>query len=124
MAVLPDGDIIFAHYTDFGPEDDMLVYRLDNRGIIKWAQRLGTGEINNVDSIALGTDGTIAISGKAYYDGSNYGIHLTKLTQEEGAILFSRVYHYADIDDRFTEVIQHPNGGFVIKGRGKFPPST
>ena len=74
--------------------------------------------------MVLGSDGTIAIIGRAYYDGSNYGIHLTKLTQAEGGIVLSRVYHYTDIDGRSAGLTPDPSGGLIIHGRGKIPPST
>ena len=73
--------------------------------------------------MTLGSDGSIAILSRAYYSGTNYGLHLTKLSPE-GSILLSRVYHYTDISIYYSYTEAHPSGGFVLTGRGKFPPST
>ena len=97
LLVLPDRDIIFAFEGEFPSDTDMVVYRLDNRGVVKWGKRLGMAEANTISYLANGADDTIAIMGKAYYDGANYGLHLTILTVY-GSILMSRVYHYANID--------------------------
>ena len=87
---LPDGELIFAHESSFisggSAATDMVVYRLDNRGIVKWSKRIGTTESNSLTSITATTDGNIALLGSANYDPANTGWHLTVLSGE-GSIL-------------------------------------
>lgn len=125
---LPDGDLIFAHESSFisggSAATDMVVYRLDNRGIVKWSKRIGTTESNSLTSITATTDGNIALLGSANYDPANIGWHLTVLSGE-GSILLSKVYYCTDITTAGMRLAAVPNGGgFVMIGRAKFAPSV
>ena len=60
----------------------MVVYRLDNRGVVKWGKRIGTAEGNDLNEMVMSSDGNIGLLGKAKFDGTTYGLHLTTLTTD------------------------------------------
>ena len=80
---MTDGDLILTHETNFNDgassTTDMVIHWLDNRGILKWSKRLGSSDSNDASSVAIGSDGSIVILGRAKHDGTNIGLHLTKL---------------------------------------------
>lgn len=100
----------------------MVTYRLDNRGVVKWVKRVGSVESNDLSSIALSSDLHIALSGRARYDGTTYGTHITTLSVD-GAILMSKVYYLVTMST-YGKVVANVDGGFIVQGSAKFAPST
>ena len=93
---LPDGDIMFGHETYFTTPTagtDIVLHRLNSTGQVKWSKRFGSDDINYLNEMVLGSDGSIGVLGKAKYDATNAGLHFAKVSLD-GAILLSKVYHF------------------------------
>lgn len=86
----------------------MIYCLLDNRGIPEFCKRYGTEETNDLSSIAVTSDGGVILSGRAKYDGTTYGPHLTKVSQD-GTIVWSKVYSFSTISTSSAMIYSIPN---------------
>jgi len=142
VAVAPSGDIVAGGFSDSTDGDipvthggeDAVVVSVSSTGSLNWTKVVGGTDDDNIDSLAVGTDGTVIAAGDAYstdgdFSGSHGGQDAFLLSMSSsGSQNWLKVYGGTD-DDWFRFVNLAANGNIVVTGGtystdGDFPSNN
>lgn len=107
--------------------DDILLIKTDQDGLFQTAHsyNLGFGSNSNVDKgikIAGTGDGGYALSGESYLTGSSLPFLFLLKLSGNFVVEWYNTYGF-QLTNKFSSLLQMPDGGFVLGGARKFPGS-
>jgi hypothetical protein len=111
-----DGGYILGGYTySFGPNIDVYLARIDSLGNTVWETTFGGAGDDRGHSLALTSDGGIAVAGLSSSSGSgSIDAYLVK-TDSTGNVLWERTFGGDDFD-QINSMEQTDDGGFILAG--------
>jgi|WetSurMetagenome_2_1015567.scaffolds.fasta_scaffold19941_2 photosystem II stability/assembly factor-like uncharacterized protein len=120
ISITADGGALVSGYTaSFGAgSKDVNVIKFNSNGNVQWAKTFGSLYEDFNTSNIIASDGNIILSGAIDISGS-YSIRPTLIKLDTlGNILFAK-YFSGYIEDWARDIIETPDGGFLITGETK-----